>query len=205
MQFTVYQVLDLFGTFAFAISGATLAIKKEFDVFGVFVLAFVTAIGGGTLRDVLIGAHPVAWMNNSALIICIVAGALTAILFNSWMNKLNYFVFLFDAAGLGLFTVAGIEKGLAYELNIFICISLGTISATFGGLARDIISGDKPMLLTRKEIYAIACASGGCLYFVLYALGVPQEIVVPTSIVFVFLVRLITYKFDIKLPSVREK
>lgn len=205
MHLTVFQVLDLLGTLAFAISGATLAIKKEFDVFGIFVLAFVTSIGGGTLRDVLIGEQPVLWMDNRELIVCIVVGALLAIIFNGWMNKLNYFVFLFDAMGLGLFTVAGIERGLSHDLNIFICISLGTITATFGGLARDIISGEKPMLLTRKEIYAIASASGGCLYFILLYAGVSPGINVPVSIVFVFLVRLITHKYGIKLPAIREK
>ncbi len=205
MHFTLFQILDLLGTFAFAISGASLAIKKEFDVFGIFVLAFVTAIGGGTVRDVLIGEQPVSWMHSSELIICIVFGAFSAIIFNRWMNKLNYFVFLFDAIGLGFFTIAGIEKGLNFELNIFICISLGTISATFGGLIRDIISGEKPMLLMRKEIYAIASASGGCLFFILQFLEVNQSVNVISCISFVFLVRIITSKYGIKLPIIKEK
>lgn len=205
MEISVFSLLDTLGTFAFAISGATLAIKKQFDIFGVFVLAFVTSIGGGTVRDILIGSMPVEWMSNTGLIITIIAGALLTVLFTPWMHKLSFFVYLFDAAGLGLFTVAGIEKALNYDLNIFICIALGAISATFGGLLRDIITGEKPMLLTRKEIYAVASAAGGCLYFALLFFEIPKGITVPVSIVFVFLVRHITHHFKITLPMVTEE
>tara|TARA_B110000046_G_C13016331_1_gene408940 strand:- start:275 stop:919 length:645 start_codon:yes stop_codon:yes gene_type:complete len=204
MELSLFNILDLLGTLAFAVSGASLAIKKQFDLFGVFVLAFVTAIGGGTVRDMLIGSTPVEWMDNSLLIITIAAGAGFTLLFNPYINKLGYIVYLFDAIGLGLFTMAGIQKGLNMELNIFICISLGTISATFGGLLRDIITGDKPMLLTRKEIYAIASALGGGSYFVLDAMGLPSEINVPLTIAIVFLIRHITYRLGVKLPSVDE-
>lgn len=201
MDISVFSVLDILGTFAFAISGASLAIKKEFDVFGIFVLAFVTAIGGGTVRDLLIGNTPVEWMDNTALIATIMTGALLTVIFNPYMHRLNFFVYLFDAVGLGLFTVAGIEKALDYDLNIFICISLGAISATFGGLLRDLITGEKPMLLTRKEIYAVASACGGILYFTLQELSVPKGIFVPVCIVFVFLVRHITHHYKITLPT----
>ena len=201
MEISVFSVLDVLGTFAFAISGATLAIKKEFDVFGIFVLAFVTAIGGGTVRDLLIGSTPVEWMYNTVLITTILSGALLTILFNPYMQRMNFFVYLFDALGLGLFTVAGIEKAMDYDLNIFICITLGAISATFGGLLRDIITGDKPMLLTRKEIYAVASASGGCLYFLLEALQVPKGVFIPVCIVFIFLVRHITHRYKLTLPT----
>jgi uncharacterized membrane protein YeiH len=202
MEFTVFNVLDLLGTLAFAVSGASLAIKKQFDLFGVFVLAFVTAVGGGTIRDILIGNTPVEWMDNYILIGTIACGAGLTLLFNPYIDKMGYIVYLFDAIGLGLFTMAGIQKGLNMNLNIFICISLGTISATFGGLLRDIITGDKPMLLTRKEIYAIASIFGGLSYFGLNALGVPTEINLPLTIVIVFVVRHVTFRLGIKLPSV---
>lgn len=194
------DVLDTLGTLAFSISGATLAIKKRFDLFGVYVLAFVTAIGGGTLRDVLIGNTPVEWMANNALIITIVFGASVAIFLNPYMSRLSYFVYLFDAMGLGLFTLAGIQKGIAYDFSVFICISLGTISATFGGLIRDLITGEQPMLLTRKEIYALAGAAGGVVYFLLRLLGIPEEFNVPFSIVLIFLIRHLTYIYGIRLP-----
>jgi len=204
MELSLFNALDLLGTLAFAVSGASLAIKKQFDLFGVFVLAFVTAIGGGTVRDVLIGNTPVEWMDNGFLIVTIAGGAGLTLLFNPYINKLGYIVYMFDAIGLGLFTMAGIQKGINMELNIFICISLGTISATFGGLLRDIITGDKPMLLTRKEIYAIASALGGVSFFSLKYFGLPAEINVPLTIVIVFLIRHVTYKAGIRLPSVDE-
>jgi len=204
MDLSLFNALDLLGTLAFAVSGASLAIKKRFDLFGVFVLAFVTAVGGGTVRDILIGNTPVEWMDNYLLIATIAGGAGLTLLFNPYIDKMGYLVYLFDAIGLGLFTMAGIQKGINMNLNIFICISLGTISATFGGLLRDIITGDKPMLLTRKEIYAIASALGGVSYFGLNAFGVPTEINVPLTIVIVFTIRHITYRLGIKLPSVDE-
>lgn len=204
MEITLFSVLDLLGSLAFAISGASLAIKKRFDLFGVFVLAFVTAIGGGTIRDIMIGNTPVEWMSNTALIITIMVAAGAALLFNPYIHKMSYFVYLFDAIGLGLFTMAGIQKGIEWELNIFICISLGTISATFGGLIRDIITGEPPMLLTRKEIYAIASAIGGGGYFLMRYLGVPNEINVPMAIAVVFFIRHLTYRYGIRLPSVDE-
>lgn len=204
MELSVFNVLDLLGTAAFAVSGASLAIKKQFDLFGVFVLAFVTAIGGGTVRDLLIGNTPVEWMDNSLLIITIGVGAGLTLLFNPIINRLGYIVYLFDAIGLGLFTMAGIQKGINLEMNVFICISLGTISATFGGLLRDIITGEKPMLLTRKEIYAIASAMGGVSYFSLRAVGVPPELNVPITIAVVFLIRHLTYRYGIRLPGVDE-
>ncbi|MDP4663956.1 MAG: trimeric intracellular cation channel family protein [Salibacteraceae bacterium] len=204
MNWDVFTVLDLLGTLAFAVSGASLAIKKEFDVFGVYVLAFVTSIGGGTVRDILIGNTPVEWMSNNAIIITIVIGASLTLIFNPIISKLNFFVYLFDAMGLGLFTMAGIQKALELEFSIFISIALGTISATFGGLIRDIITGEKPMLLTRKEIYALAGASGGILYFVWRHLGLPEEVNVPLTIVTVFLIRHLTHHFKVALPSVDE-
>ncbi|MEX2597900.1 MAG: trimeric intracellular cation channel family protein [Salibacteraceae bacterium] len=204
MEITLLGVLDILGTLAFAISGATLAIKKRFDLFGVFVLAFVTAVGGGTIRDLIIGNTPVEWMANNTLIITVVVGAFAALLLNPYMDKLNYFVYLFDAAGLGLFTMAGIQKGLDYDLNIFVCISLGTITATFGGLIRDLLSGDQPMLLTRKEIYALAGATGGLIYFGLRLIDVPEGVNVPLTIVLIFLIRHVTYRFGIKLPTYEE-
>lgn len=205
MQFSIFTLLDILGTLAFALSGATLAIKKQFDFFGVFVLAFVTSVGGGTIRDILIGLSPVEWMTNNYLIITIIVGATLAIIFYKSMHRLNYFVYLFDSAGLGLFTIAGIEKGQVIDLSIFMCIALGTITATFGGLIRDIITGEKPMLLTRKEIYAIASASGGCLYFILQGFHVSKGIIVPVSIVFIFLVRHITHRYKITLPMLKNQ
>ncbi|GAB5538430.1 MAG: trimeric intracellular cation channel family protein [Salibacteraceae bacterium] len=204
MEFSFFNVLDLLGTAAFAVSGASLAINKQFDLFGVFVLAFVTSIGGGTVRDILIGSTPVEWMSNNYLIITIATCAGVTLIFNPYVKKMNSLVYLFDAIGLGLFTMAGIQKGVEAGMSIFICISLGTISATFGGLIRDILSGEKPMLLTRKEIYALASAGGGVVFFVMRFLGISQEINVLACVVSVFLIRHLTYRYGIRLPGVDE-
>jgi len=144
-------------------------------------------------------------MNNNLLIATIVIGASSVLLFNPLMNKLNYFVYLFAVIGLGLFTMAGIQKGINNDFSIFICISLGTISATFGGLIRDLITGEQPMLLTRKEIYALAGASGGVLFFVLKYFNVPDEVNIPLTIVVIFLIRHLTHRYGIKLPTYDEE
>lgn len=205
MDTKLFIILDGIGGLAFAMSGATLAIKKRFDVFGVFVLAFVTSVGGSTLRDVLIGISPVEWMRHTVLIISIAVGAVLTLLLYRVMHRLSYFVYLFDAVGLGLFTIAGIEKGMVLDLNTFICISLGVITATFGGLLRDIVAGEKPMLLTRKEIYAMASAAGGLLYFLLLELQVPRSVTAVAAISFIFLFRHITHHYKIRLPALNEE
>lgn len=205
MEITFFSVLDLLGTFAFALSGATQALKKQFDIFGVFVLAFVTAIGGGTLRDIILGDTPVGWMNNNILIATVVIAAAMALMLNPIVSKLNFFIYIFDALGLGLFTVAGIRSGLNHDLNIFMCIALGMMSATFGGLIRDIISGEKPMLLTRKEIYALACGIGGVMYFILRYVGFADAVNVPATILIIFFIRHLTYRYKITLPSLGQR
>ena len=201
MNWTLLGVLDTIGILTFALSGATLAIKKRFDIFGVFVLAFVTAVGGGTIRDILIGLQPVSWIRDNQIIYTISAGALVALLTYRVMHKLNVFVYLFDALGLGLFTIAGIEKGLMVELNMFMCVALGTITATFGGMIRDILSGEKPMLLNRKEIYAIASVIGGFLYLLLLHFGMVAEVAAIISTLFIAALRMITHKFKIRLTA----
>lgn len=205
MGLSFFIIIDVLGILAFAMSGATLAIKKEFDIFGVLVLAFVTATGGGTVRDVLLGAEPVTWMRNSYYLIGIIGGALAAMLFYRWMDRLNFFVYLFDNFGLGLFTVAGIEKALVLDLNPFICVAIGTITATFGGLIRDIISGEKPMLLTRREIYAMASILGGGLYFALLRMGLNHQTTGISTVIFVFLLRHITHRYKISVPRLYPK
>lgn len=201
MNSTLFDILNLIGIFAFAMSGATLAIKKHFDVFGIFVLAFVTATGGGTIRDLLVGTNTVSWIRDNQLIYAVTAGAMVAIILFRIIHHLNFFVYIFDAIGLGLFTIAGIEKGLILELNMFMCVALGAISATFGGVLRDILSGEKPMLLTRKEIYASASVAGGLLYFGLISLGLPNHMTAVMAIIFIILVRMVTHHFGVKMPE----
>src|SRR5690606_23538489 len=134
-----FYLLDILGTMAFAISGVLTALNKKMDPFGVFVIAFVTAVGGGTLRDVLIGRTPVGWMQDLNYVYVITAGFILAIIFRKKLDKLRTSLFFFDTIGLGVFTLIGLEKGMDVNLHPVICIALGTMTACFGGVTRDIL------------------------------------------------------------------
>jgi len=156
----MFEFLDIIGTFVFAISGALTGWHKKLDLFGVFIIAFVTALGGGTLRDVLIGRTPVGWMEDLTYVYIIGFGFFTTIVLRTKLEKLRISLFLFDTIGLGIFTIIGIEKGIAIGLHPIICIVLGTITASFGGVIRDILCNEIPIIF-RKEIYATVSISGG--------------------------------------------
>lgn len=158
------EILDFIGVFVFAISGVLAAINKKLDLFGVFVIAFVTALGGGTLRDVLIGKTPVGWMEDLNYVYIIFLGNGIALLFRNYLNKLRISLFLFDTIGLGVFTLIGLQKGLDYGLHPVICIAIGTMTASFGGLIRDILCNEIPLLLNGGTIYATICILGGILF-----------------------------------------
>ena len=170
------------------------------DVFGVFIIAFVTSVGGGTLRDVLIGQTPVTWMENMIYVYVIIIATIFSIIFRKRIDYLRVSLFLFDTIGIGLYTVVGIEKGLAIGLHPIICIALGTITACFGGVIRDILCNEIPVIF-RKEVYATACILGGITYFVLRELPIDNNIVFVISGSVVIAVRLIAVKFKISLPS----
>ena len=148
---TVFYVLDILGTIAFAVSGALVAINKRMDPFGVFIIAFVTAVGGGTLRDVLIGKQPVIWMNDIAYIFLIGIAVIAAIIFRKKLRYLQKSLFLFDTIGLGIFTITGTEIGINANFHPVISIALGTMTACFGGVIRDILCNEVPILF-RQEI-----------------------------------------------------
>ncbi|OMP32781.1 trimeric intracellular cation channel family protein [Mangrovimonas sp. DI 80] len=195
-----FQIIDILGTIAFAISGVLVALSKKMDPFGVFIIAFVTAVGGGTLRDVLIGQTPVAWMTNMTYVYVIFGATLFAVLFKSKLNYLRTSLLLFDTIGIGLYTVVGIEKGLVASLHPLICIALGTMTACFGGVIRDILCNEIPVIF-RKEIYATACILGGSTYFVLRELPIAENIVFVIAALVVIVIRLLAVKFKISLPS----
>ncbi|MGB5386330.1 MAG: trimeric intracellular cation channel family protein [Eudoraea sp.] len=196
-----YFLMDLLGTVAFAISGVLVAMDKRLDLFGVFIIAFVTAIGGGTLRDLLIGNTPVAWMLESTYIVTIIGTVILAIVFREKLRYLRKSLFLFDTLGIGLYTMVGIEKGLNANLLPVMCIILGTITASFGGVIRDILCNEIPVIF-RKEIYATACVLGGLSYFLLRKLPLGDEYVYLASILIVIGIRLVAVKYKIALPSV---
>lgn len=194
------EFIDIIGTLVFAISGALTAIYKKLDLFGVFCIAFVTALGGGTLRDVLIGNSPVGWMLDLKYITIIFIGFLLSILFNNYLEKLRISLFLFDTIGLGIFTLIGIEKGIEHHLHPIICIILGTLTATFGGVIRDILCNEIPVLF-RKEIYATLCILGGFLFFILLKMEINQDLLYLITSVFIISFRMIAFKFNWSLPT----
>lgn len=171
----MFHLLDIIGTLFFAISGVLTGLNKKLDAFGVFIIAFVTALGGGTLRDILIGKTPVGWMIDTQYIYIVLLGVLISVLFRKKLDQLRVSLFLFDTIGLGIFTIIGIEKGISKELDPMICIALGTMTASFGGVIRDILCNEIPILF-RKEIYATICIIGGGLYFFLKQLNLNQDL-----------------------------
>lgn len=197
----LYFIIDILGTIAFAISGVLVAIDKKLDLFGVFTIAFVTAIGGGTLRDVLIGNTPVVWMRDYTYIFIIVAAVILAILFKNQLKYLRRTLFLFDTIGIGLFTMLGIEKGLSANLLPVMCIALGTITACFGGVLRDILCNEIPVIF-RKEIYATACILGGTSYFALMLFPFDSAYAYIAAIAIIIAVRLLAVRFNIALPTI---
>jgi len=196
-----YQTLDILGTIAFAISGVLVAMDKRLDLFGLLIIAFVTAIGGGTLRDLLIGNTPVVWMRDATYMITIGVTVVLAILFSGRLKYLRKSLFLFDTIGIGLFTMIGIEKGLEVGLLPIMCTALGTMTASFGGVLRDILCNEIPVIF-RKEIYATACIMGGLSYFLLDALGSPDKYSYIVAILVVILIRLLAVRFGISLPNI---
>lgn len=199
------QILDIIGVFVFAISGVLAAINKKLDLFGVFIIAFVTALGGGTLRDVLIGRMPVGWMENLNYVYIIILGCIVAIVFRNYLNKLRVSLFLFDTIGLGVYTLIGIEKGLEYGLHPTVCITLGTITASFGGLIRDILCNEIPLLLRKGTIYATICIIGGILFFVLRFLGLEDSVNELITSLFIIIFRLMAVHFCWSLPVITIK
>ncbi len=195
-----FQIIDILGTAAFAISGVSVALNKQMDAFGVVIIAFVTAVGGGTLRDVMIGIEPVSWMANMTYVYVIVGAAFFSVLLRNKIAYLRTSLFLFDTIGIGLYTVVGIETGLVAGLNPIICIALGTMTACFGGVLRDILCNEIPVIF-RKEIYATACILGGFTYFFLSHVTADNNFIFIIAAVVVIVTRLLAVKFKIQLPS----
>lgn len=193
-------VLDILATMAFAVSGMLEALEKRMDTFGVFIIAFVTAVGGGTLRDILIGETPVFWMENLVVVYAIIITTILAIIFRKHLNRLRKSLVLFDTIGIGLYTVVGIQKGLLVDLHPIVCIALGTMSASFGGVIRDTLCNEIPVIF-QKEIYATACLAGGVVYFGLSYFNLGNQWLVLISILTVILIRLLAVAFKISLPS----
>ena len=200
IELSLFNILDLLGTIAFAISGALSAMNRRLDLFGIFIIAFVTAIGGGTIRDILIGNTPVTWMENTIYIYVIGFVTILAIIFRKDLDHLKKSLFLFDTIGLGIFTITGVEIGIQNNLSPIISITLGTMTGTFGGVIRDILCNEIPVIF-RKEIYATACIVGGLAFIIFYELGMAQDVIYVITSLTVILIRLMAVRFHISLPS----
>ena len=196
-------VLDLIGTFAFAISGALVASDKKFDLFGVAIIAFVTAVGGGMTRDVLIDAHPINWIGDLNYIWTILAAVVFTFLFKSKIAPLSKTMFLFDTIGIGVFTLLGVQKGLAFELHPFIAVVMGMVSSVIGGVIRDVLTNEVPLIF-KKEIYALACLAGGTIYLVSNYYNLPENIQFIATILTVIVIRLLAVKFHLQLPKIKD-
>ena len=199
----VIYVLDILGTFAFAISGALVALDKKFDIFGVIIIAFVTAVGGGMLRDVLINAHPINWIGDLNYLYIIFSAVLFTFLFKSKIAHLSKTMFLFDTIGISVFTLLGLQKGLAYALHPIIAIIMGMISAVFGGVLRDVLTAKIPLIF-EKEVYASACLVGGINYLILNYFKVDENINFIISAIVIASIRAIAVKFHLELPKIKN-
>ncbi|HLS71537.1 MAG TPA: trimeric intracellular cation channel family protein [Chitinophagaceae bacterium] len=200
MNEEIIFILDLIGTFAFACSGALMAINKKMDPIGVIIIAFVTAIGGGTLRDVLIGNFPVNWIQNGTLIAVIFGAAVFSMLADTILRKLPTTLLIFDAIGLGIFTIYGIEYGLHANLGMGVCIALGTITACFGGVIRDTLMNNVPLIF-HKEIYATTCVIGGLLYFLLRKFEIDINFTRYSCIAIIIILRIIVVYKHWSIPK----
>ena len=199
-------VIEISGTIAFTISGAFSAMQKRLDVFGVLIISFVTALGGGTIRDVLIGYTPVTWMRDYETPLIILGTGIATIFFKKYIKTFKTTLFLFDALGLGLFTIIGIQKGINAGLNPGVCIALGTITGCFGGVLRDTLLNNIPLLF-QKEIYATACIIGGTVYMLLVN-HLDTDVVEILAVTIVCAVRIVAVKYKFCLlytsPSPRD-
>lgn len=198
---SLQQGIEFVGTFAFAISGIRHAAAKNFDWFGGFVCGIAVAIGGGTIRDVMIGVTPF-WMTSSIYIICTVLAQLFVIVFSKFLKRLDNTWFVFDTLGLALFTIAGIQKSLAYDFPFWVAIIMGCMTGSAGGVIRDVLLNNVPIIF-QKEIYAMASIIGGIVYWVLISLDVNVSITVVSSFLVVCVIRFLAVRYHLSLPRLR--
>ncbi len=196
-------ILDIIGTLVFAISGALTAAEKRMDLMGIGIIAFVTALGGGTLRDILIGAHPVGWMQNIHYLIVVALGVVITFAFSNQLVPLRRTFFLFDAIGLGVFAIGGLEKALQYDIAPVYAIICGMISATMGGLIRDVLCNEVPLIL-RQEIYATAGFIGASFYLLFGHFNLMPELNLVLTISLVVTIRILAVRFKLGLPRIKK-
>ncbi len=192
--------LELVGTYVFAISGALAVQDREHDLFGAGFTGFITAIGGGSLRDILLGAYPLVWIGNVNFLYAIFAGLLTTFLFFPFLARLRKTMFLFDTLGIAFFTVLGVEKALVLGFRPEVAAIMGMFSAVMGGVIRDTLTNKIPILF-RKESYASACLVGAVAYLILNHFEIIRNYNLLISISLIISIRLLAVKFKLSLPT----
>ena len=194
--------LDLLGTAVFAATGAMVAARRNMDIFGALVLAFVTAVGGGTIRDAVLGSTPVFWIGDSNYLIIVCLATAITLLGQAWWHKTRHVVMFLDALGLGVFTVIGVEKALSFDVSPMPALIMGVLTGAGGGMIRDMLAGRVPMVL-RSEIYATAVFAGGVLYILMDSyFGLPRTVVAISCASFVFILRMLAVYCNLSLPKV---
>lgn len=202
MQTTLLLIIEIVGTIAFAISGIRLAAAKKFDWFGAYVVGLVTAIGGGTLRDILLDTTPF-WMVNGWYLAVTGISLLYVILFRKQLVRLNSTFFFFDTIGLGLFVVIGIQKTLMFDYPMWVAIFMGTITGALGGVIRDILINEEPLIF-RKDVYGTACIAGGVVYWLTMLAGFSGSVQQISCTVAVIAIRLLSVKYNWSIPVLRN-
>ena len=202
---SLQYIFELIGTGFFAISGALVANDRSRpDWFGVTFIGFITSIGGGSLRDMLIGSYPLAWVKDTNLVYAIFAGIVLASILYKPLMQLRRNLFIFENLGIAMFTVIGTEKAMLAGLSPLIAAIMGMFSAVMGGVLRDVLTNEIPVLF-RKEIYATACLAGAFLYLALDHFGCERNLNVILSVFLIFFIRVISLKFNLSLPKFRNE
>lgn len=199
---TIYQIIEILGTFAFAISGIRHAAARRFDWFGGFVCGVAVAIGGGTVRDVMLGATPF-WMTSPLYLICTALAQAFVILFARALRRLDNAWFAFDTLGLALFTIAGMEKTLHMGHPFWIAIVMGCITGSAGGVLRDVLLNNVPVIF-HKEIYAMASVAGGTCYWIMTAAGVDMAAASSATFFLICAIRFLAVKYHLSLPLLKK-
>ena len=194
-------IIEFIGTFAFAISGVRLSSTKQFDIFGAWIVGMATAIGGGTIRDLMLGLNPF-WMTNGSYFVCCALAVLAVGMFGKYIIHHNYTWFIFDTIGLALFNVVGLEKTLALGHPFWVAITMGAVTGAGGGIIRDVLMNDVPLIF-RSQIYALACVAGGVAYVLCLKVGLSVEISAMLSAFIVILIRILAVKFHWQLPVLK--
>lgn len=199
MEINFTELIELLGTFAFAISGIRLASVKQIDWFGAYIIGLVTAIGGGTMRDILLNVTPF-WMLDVKYFLTTGVALFATLLFKDKLFRWGSTLFLFDSIGLGLFTVVGITVSLDAGLPFWVCIVMGTVTGSIGGVTRDVLLNEVPLIF-RKDIYALACVAGGGVYFICSYFNLQTDITEIITASAVIILRLIAVKFHLQIPQ----